>query len=290
VRAVDLDGQADPSGRTRVWLALEMLQVTGSFKVRGALVSIDARRPLGAVVAVGDGNHGLAVAYAARVLGVAATLCVARPPAARRRARLEKYGAELVVVPESRGENVSAYARELALARGAALVSPDDLEVFQGNGGSLGFEIVRALGGVPERVLVPFGTGSLATGLAWTLAIQRQELEPDVHAQVWGALSETSRGMALRDELRDALPAGAPGGAVAGVVVPSEAHIRAAASHAQRDMGLIIERRAAAALAPVLFGLPDPLCGGDLVVVLTGRNVQPPQAESVLRSTEDGGL
>src|SRR5215472_2122796 len=57
-RAADLDARADPSGSTRVWLALEALQITGSFKVRGALVSLAANREHQQVVAASAGNHG----------------------------------------------------------------------------------------------------------------------------------------------------------------------------------------------------------------------------------------
>src|SRR6185503_1364835 len=73
VRAAELDLLADASGRSHVWLALEALQMTGSFKVRGALLAIAegmrrwAGRPT--VVAASAGNHGAGVAYAASVLG-----------------------------------------------------------------------------------------------------------------------------------------------------------------------------------------------------------------------------
>src|SRR5579864_6258411 len=67
VRARELDARADPSGKTRVWLALEALQVTGSFKVRGALVSLDRKRAQGHVVVASAGNQGVAIAYAASV-------------------------------------------------------------------------------------------------------------------------------------------------------------------------------------------------------------------------------
>ena len=76
VRAGDLDLRADPSGATRIWLALEALQVTGSFKVRGALVGLEANRERGRVVAASAGNHGAAVAYAGSVLGMPVTVCV----------------------------------------------------------------------------------------------------------------------------------------------------------------------------------------------------------------------
>jgi threonine dehydratase len=78
VRAPDLDARADRSAGTRVWLALEALQTTGSFKVRGALVALDRvrerRGPDAHVVAASAGNHGAGVAYAAGVLGLSATV------------------------------------------------------------------------------------------------------------------------------------------------------------------------------------------------------------------------
>src|SRR5579859_1853849 len=70
LRAAELDLRADPAGATRVWLALEALQVTGSFKVRGALVALEANRSRGHVVTASAGNHGAAVAYAALTLGM----------------------------------------------------------------------------------------------------------------------------------------------------------------------------------------------------------------------------
>lgn len=81
VRARELDPLADPSEGTRVWLALESLQVTGSFKVRGAIVAIAALRERAGgraprVISASAGNHGAGLAYAASVLGARATVVV----------------------------------------------------------------------------------------------------------------------------------------------------------------------------------------------------------------------
>jgi threonine dehydratase len=190
VRASELDLRADPSGRTRVWLALEALQVTGSFKVRGALVSLDANRARGHFVAASAGNHGAGLAYAANVLGLSATVCVPRTAPHTKRARIEKYGAELVVAPSSHYDDAEDLAKQIALARGSIFISPyDDVDVVRGNGSSLGFEIVRALGGVPDRVLVPLGGGGLGTGLSWALAA---EAHGEGQRAVWGVQSEAS--------------------------------------------------------------------------------------------------
>jgi threonine dehydratase len=299
VRAGELDARADPSGATRIWLALEALQVTGSFKVRGALVALDANRRR-RVVAASAGNHGAAVAYAGSVLDVPVTVCVPRTAPRAKREKIEQYGAELVVAASDHYDDAEALAKELAATQGAAFVSPyDDVDVVLGNGVSLGFEIVRALAGVPEHVLAPFGGGGLATGLAW--AMQAESGVP-TERTVWGVQSEASCAMAMSLERGAAverletggttLAEGLEGGisvdgfarasaAVAGVVLATEAQIAEAMAHAHRGMGLVLEGSAATALTPVLFGLPAQLRGGDVLVVLTGRNVDPERLDAL---------
>jgi threonine dehydratase len=277
VRAADLDARADPDGDTRVWLALEALQVTGSFKVRGALVALEAQRARGAAVAASGGNHGLAVAYAARVLGLEATVCVPRTVSPAKRAKIERYGAELVVAESDLPEEVESLARDIAQSRRSAYIAQcDDLDVVAGNGASLGFEIVRGLGGVPERVLAPYG-GGLATGLSWALRVEAWDRSaPAAKAMaptVWGVGGESSFAAST-----EAPPAG-----LAGMLVVTDEQIARAMAHAYSDMGLVVEAAAAAALAPLLFGLPEDVRGGDLVVVLTGRNVDPDRLDAVLR-------
>jgi threonine dehydratase len=299
VRASELDLRGDPSGRTRVWLALEALQVTGSFKVRGALVSLDANRSRGHFVAASAGNHGAGIAYAANVLGLSATVCVPRSAPDTKRARIEKYGAELVVAPGSNYDDAEDLAKQIAVDRGSVFISPyDNVDVVRGNGSSLGFEIVRALGGVPERVLVPLGGGGLGTGLSWALAAEAHGVG---ERAVWAVQREPFSPPPARSRRSDypaTLAEGLAGGtsasafdralaAIAGIVVATEGQIANAMAHAYRDMGLVVEGRAAAALAPVLFGLPEQVRGGDLVVVLTGRNVDPEQLDAVLRATHE---
>jgi threonine dehydratase len=307
LRASELDAKADPTGQTRVWLALEALQVTGSFKVRGALVALAAHRDRQHVVAASAGNHGAGVAYAARVLGLSATVCVPRTAPQTKRARIEKYGAELVVAASDQYDDAEDLAKEIAVTQGSVFVSSyDDIDVVLGNGSSLGFEIVRALGGVPEHVLVPFGGGGLATGLSWALAAESRS--GDDRRRVWGVQSEAACAMARsieqgravrrmcgsRPTLADGLTGGIAEDAfdralavIGGVVVASEAQIATAMAHAYRDMGLVVEGSAATALAPVLWGLPEPIRGGDVVVVLTGRNVDPTVLESVLQGSRE---
>jgi threonine dehydratase len=301
VRAGELDSRADRSGGTRVWLAMEALQATGSFKPRGALVALERDKARGRVVAASAGNHGAAIAYAGHVLGVPVTVFVPRTAPRAKRDKIEQWGAELVVVASDHYDDAEALAKEVAVTQGTAFVSPyDDMEVVLGNGVSLGFEIVHGLGGVPERVLAPFGGGGLATGLAWAMHAEGASSQ----RCVWGVQSEASCAMATSLERGAAverletggatLAEGLEGGisadaferaraAIAGVVVITEEQIAAAMVHAYRELGLVLEGSAAAALAPVLSGLPEALRGGDLVVVLTGRNVDPERLDSLLR-------
>ncbi len=314
IRAADLDARADASGATRVWLALESLQITGSFKVRGALVSIAARLAAGSdrVVTVSAGNHGAGVAYAARVLGARATICVPRTAPEAKRAKIAAEGAELVLVDTAFYDDAEVYAKELAAKSGLPFLSPyDDVDVVLGNGASLAFDIVRALGlvnhearapegraGVPlARAIVPFGGGGLASGIAWALG------EHDGARRVWGVQSEASCAMAMSLESGRAverltsdaptLAEGLEGGiaasaferarhAVAGVAVVSEEAIARAMAFALTKVGVAIEGSSAVALAPLLDGLPDALRGGDVVAVLTGRNVDADRLANVL--------
>ncbi|HEY1694215.1 MAG TPA: pyridoxal-phosphate dependent enzyme [Polyangiaceae bacterium] len=300
VRAAELDLRADASGATRVWLALEALQVTGSFKVRGALVGLEANRGRGHIVAASAGNHGAAVAYAGSVLDVRVTVCVPRTAPLAKRSKIERYGAELVIAASDNYDDAESLAKEIAATQGAAFLSPyDDVDVVLGNGVSLGLEIVRGLGGVPERILAPVGGGGLVTGLSW--AMQAESDDP-ADRSVWGVQSKASCAMAMSIERGAAverletggttLAEGLEGGvstdgferaraALGGVVVVTEEQIAEAMLHAYRDMGLVLEGSAATALAPILNGLPDGLGGGDVLVVLTGRNVDPSRLESL---------
>ena len=291
--------EGDAPAHGRVWLALESLQVTGSFKVRGALFALSRLAAEGAkaVVAASAGNHGAGVAYAANVLDMDATVVVPRVAPEAKRDRISSYGARLVVSQSAGYDDAEREARELAASMKLPFVSPyDDVAIVAGNGGSLGLEIAKALGREPAVVIAPFGGGGLATGLACALRSSR----------VFGAQSEASAAFAMSLErgeavehldaaetLADGLEGGISRGAferaravVAGVAVVSEQAIAKAMARAYRSLGMAIEGSAAAAVAPLLErDLPEPMRpakGGDLVIVLTGRNVDRARLESVL--------
>lgn len=295
-------------GAERVWLAVESMQVTGSFKVRGALLAVEARlaerasasarerdrdrdpaRPL-EIVAASAGNHGIGVACAAKVLGANATIVVPRGAPKTKTDKIAAYGATVIAAQSPGYDAAEAEAVELARARGVPFLSPyDDLDVLTGNGASLAFEITSAIGKAPDRVYCPIGGGGLATGLACGFAHEGQ------HSPiVWGVQSEASCAFATSLATGIAvttlppavtLAEGLEGGisergfararaTLAGAVVATEEELAQAMTYAVREIGLTLEGSAAVALAPILAP-PSSLVERDVVVVLTGRNVDP---------------
>ena len=155
---------------TRVWLKLECLQKTGSFKPRGAFnkmltLSEDERRR--GVVAVSGGNHAQGVAYAARELGIAATIVM---PASTPRNYLDAtrgYGAEVVLMPDIR----AAFAEMNRLsAAGKVLIHPFDDPLVAAGQGTIGLEILEDAPRA-SRVYVSIGGGGLICGVAAALKV-----------------------------------------------------------------------------------------------------------------------
>ncbi len=149
-----------------VTLKLECLQVTGSFKARGAVNRVlalgeAARR---GVVTASGGNHGLAVAYAARLVGAPATVFVPASTSAAKRDQLARWGAEVIVTGDV-WDDAHAAATERAAARGLAYVHPfADSDVVAGQG-TLGLELLAEVPDV-DTLLVAVGGGGLIGGVA----------------------------------------------------------------------------------------------------------------------------
>jgi threonine dehydratase len=163
------------SGR-EVYLKLENLQTTGSFKLRGALNRLTLLKERGEgerVVAASAGNHAQGVAYAAAQLGIAATIVMPEGASISKQMATQNYGAQVIL----HGQDVSqAVEKARALeAEGYVFIHPyDDSEVMAGQG-TLGLEILEDLPEV-DAVVVPVGGGGLAAGL--TLALK--ESKPEV--------------------------------------------------------------------------------------------------------------
>jgi len=271
------------------WVLDETSQVTGSFKVRGALLALERLLATGVreVIAASAGNHGAGVAHAAKVLGMKATIVVPRGTPEKKLSNIRGAGATLVVHDVAGYDAAEAFAMEWSARDGIPFLSAyDDVAVVAGNGASLGYEVLDLAAAHPlegATVLVPFGGGGLATGLATVLGPRG--------FRVLGVESEVSPAMALsleRDAAQTTLEPegetwaeGLEGGiataafararaVVDGIYVVSEPKVRAAMGWLHRA-GITCEGSAALAILPVAAvraAFPGPI-----VVLLTGRNV-----------------
>ncbi len=180
-----------------VMCKLELLQRSGSFKLRGAvhkLLGLSAAERAAGVVAVSGGNHGIALADAAAVLGIAATVVMPETAPKRSLAAARARGADVRLTPEMAG--AFALLDEL-VAAGRTLVHPfDDPDVIAGQG-TVGLELAADAPDVTD-VLVSIGGGGLISGVATAL----RALLPGV--RVWGVETEGA------DAMSRALAAGAP--------------------------------------------------------------------------------
>ncbi|MBV8206624.1 MAG: threonine/serine dehydratase [Acidobacteria bacterium] len=148
-------------------LKLENLQPTGSFKVRGAYNKIASLAPeerARGLITYSSGNHGQAVAYAARAVGARAIVVMPRTAAAVKIERARALGAEIVLVGPGSSERQER-AEQLSQQRGYTVVPPfNDLQIIAGQG-TIGLEILQQLPSL-DAVLVPIGGGGLISGIA----------------------------------------------------------------------------------------------------------------------------
>ena len=167
---------SDLAGRD-VFLKAENLQRTGSFKVRGAYNRIsqltDAERAAG-VVAASAGNHGQAVAWAARAVGVPARIFMPQGAPMTKVDATRNYGADIELTGETLEDSIGI-AREYVSETGATLVHPFEDPLVIAGQGTIGLELVEQAEEI-GTVLIPIGGGGLASGIATALRAKRPGL------------------------------------------------------------------------------------------------------------------
>ncbi len=283
------------------WLKLEHLQLTGSFKVRGALFRLarltDAERAAG-VVTASAGNHGKGIAYAARELGIDAEIHVPATVDESKYAGMLALGATVVRSSAPGYDDTELEARAAAAAGDRVFVSAfDDPAVMAGNGGSLAHELLADLPAT-GTVIFPVGGGGLGAGIALTL---RPDPGGDTGPRLVAVQTESSPALALSLERGHAVtrfpPAETLAGGVEGgigantfpvlrdridhVALVSEPAIAEAVRWLVAEHQTLVEPTAAVAVAACLSGRLPPL-PGPVVVVLSGRNVALKTVSSLL--------
>jgi threonine dehydratase len=287
--------RSDPLSKAsaaQVFLKLENLQETGSFKIRGAshrmsLLSQDERTR--GVIAVSTGNHGRAVAHVAGQMGVRAVVCMSERVPMSKVEAIQRLGAEVVVRGQSFDE---AEARSFDLEReeGLIRIEPfDDPSVIAGQG-TIGLEILEDLPEV-DAVVVPLSGGGLISGIALSLktadpGIRVVGISMDRAPVMYRSL-RAGRPVEM-DEL-DTIADALAGGIgldnrytfrmvqryVDDSLLVSDEEIAAAMVFALQQHHLVVEGGGAVGIAALLQGRV-PALGGNVVVVISGGNVSVP--------------
>lgn len=270
-----------------VFLKLECYQPTRVFKIRGAanrMLHLDAAQRCRGVVAASSGNHGLAVAYVARLLGTTATIVVPTSAVSEKVGAIKEQGATVVEHGRTHAERF-ARAMQIQKEQGAILVHPfDDPEVIAGQG-TIGLEILEDLPDV-DTILVPVGGGGLISGISLSSKSEKAGVK------VYGVQSDRApsmyeslkAGKPIRLDISSTIADGlAPGEAgqitfrmvrkyVDGILLTSDERIRSATKMALESLHLLIEPSAASVIA-ALGESYQPRKGEDLVLIISGGNI-----------------
>jgi len=285
VESPALSEQIDAS----VYFKLEILQKTGSFKTRGAANKIFNLKPdekAHGVVTASTGNHGRAVSYAAREIGIRAVVCMSADVPRNKVQAIEALGAEVVIHGKSQ-DDAFVQAEALQSERGLTMVPPfDDPDIIAGQG-TIGLEILEELPSV-GTVLAPLSGGGLISGIALAM----KSANPNIRvigvsmkrAPIMYHSLQAGRPIQMDEE--DTLADSLRGGIglenqytfemvknyVDEIVLVSEDEIASAMGFAFKEHRLVLEGAGAVGIAALLAGKFQNI-QGDVVSILSGGNV-----------------
>ena len=277
--------EARLSGIGPVQFKAEYLQHTGSFKARGAFSALTSVTPGPAgVAAASGGNHGAAVAYAARQFGVKARIFVPATAPEAKVARIRSYGAEIDQTGSTYQHALEACAEYCRVEGARSLHAYDQAETILGQA-TLGRELHGQSPGL-DTVLVATGGGGLISGIAsWYRNRARIiSVEPRTCATLHDALAHgASATVSPQGIAADALGASRAGDLVlpiartmvSSAILVDDADIIAAMRWLWQQARVMVEPGGATALAALLSGAYVPARGERIGVVLCGANIEP---------------
>ena len=292
----------DTAAGARIFVKAECLQVTGSFKMRGAtnrLALLTPEQRKTGVVAFSSGNHAQGVARAARLLGLPAVIVMPSDAPQVKIDGVKADGREIVLYDRN-SESREVISARLAAERGAVVVpSYDDWDIIAGQG-TAGLEFARQMHAADEpldALICCTGGGGLTSGIALAFerlspATQIWTAEPEAHDD-WARSLEAGRILANAPGTRsicDAILTPEPGKLTfaigqrlfAGGLRVSDGDVREAVRQAFRHLKIVAEPGGAAALAAAVHRLPPALKGKRVGVLVTGGNVDAAQFAQIL--------
>jgi threonine dehydratase len=295
----------------RVFVKAESLQLTGSFKFRGAynrISQFNAQERARGVVAYSTGNHAQGVAAASRLVGVKATIVVPHDAPAIKKRNTEAWGAKLAFY-DRKNEDRVAVAESIAKESGAVIVPPFDDERIIAGQGTTGLELIEqaeALGAKLDAVIVPCGGGGLTAGIATAVkslspetcifVVEPKDYDDTGHSFQAGRRVANTTGQGAT--FCDALTAAIPGELtfpinqrlVDGAVSIADEVVCDGLYAAFTNFKLALEPSGAIALAALVSGaLKDifDLTGKNVAVIASGGNADPLTFRNALKSGAD---
>lgn len=293
--AIAATGLAETIPTAGMFLKLENLQDSGSFKARGALVRLlalgEAERLRG-VIAMSAGNHAQGVAWHARRLGIPATIVMPRTTPFTKVLRTEALGASVVLEGDGLSES-EAHARALAQRDGLAFIHPyDDFHIIAGQG-TVGLEFLADCPDL-DTLVVPVGGGGLIAGIATAAKALRPGLQIiGVQAASYATMTRRTPTMAIApaplQTLAEGIAVKRPGALtrpiiealVDDVVAVDETGIERAVELLFERQKIVAEGAGAASLAAMLVD-PDRFAGRKVGLVVSGGNIDNRLMASIL--------
>lgn len=270
-----------------IYLKTENLQVTGSFKVRGAyykMSRLTSEEKARGVVACSAGNHAQGVALAARENGIKAVICLPDGAPISKIEATKSYGAEVCLVP---GVYDDAYNKALSLRddEGYTFIHPFNDELVIAGQGTIALEIIDQLPDL-DAIIVPIGGGGLISGIAYTV----KSINPEVKVYGVQASGAPSMYKSVKDgqmqeldkvsTIADGIAVKKPGDLtyeicskyVDEIVTVTDDEISAAILALMEQQKLVTEGAGAVAVAAAMFGKLD-IAGKKVVCLLSGGNI-----------------
>lgn len=274
----------------QVWLKCENLQLTGSFKTRGAynrIANLSAEERARGVVAASAGNHAQGVAWAATQLGIASTVFMPITVPLPKLAATKAYGAQVHLIGDTVDDALVA-AREYSERHDAVFIHPfDHADVVAGQA-TVGLEILEQIPDV-ATIVVPTGGGGLLAGIATAAHFLAPHVQvigvQAANAAAWPASLAAGHPVRLEsmstmaDGIAVALPGAIPFALVhafgTSIQTVSEEALSRALLLCMERVKLIVEPAGAAAVAALLTRAPELGLHGPVCAVLSGGNIDP---------------